>query len=207
MNDHLDASNHNLRPDLLVIARMIPENSRILDLGCSNGELLAHLISTKKVIGRGIELSEEGVLACVRRGLSVRQGNIQEGLADYPDQSFDIVILSQTLRYLDNPEMILREMLRVGHLAIVSFANWGYWRSRLRLLFGGKIPEAPDLPQLWYEPPRWQPFTVTDFTNFCQKSGFQIREQIYLSGNRQGRLFSNFMAKTAVFILEESRTS
>lgn len=193
----------NLRPDLRAIAEIIPSQSKVLDLGCGSGDLLAYLIQSKQVQGRGIEISEEGVLACVRRGLSIRQGNLQEGLADYPDQSFDIVILSQTLRYLDDPAMILGEMLRVGQQAIVSFPNWGYWRLRLKFLIRGRIPQAPDQPQTWYEAPRWQAFTVTDFTNFCRKRGFRIRQQIYLSGNRRGHLFSNVLARTAVFALDE----
>ncbi|MDX1414672.1 MAG: methionine biosynthesis protein MetW [Candidatus Promineifilaceae bacterium] len=193
----------NLRPDLRAIAEVIPVNSTVLDLGCGSGELLAYLIKSKQVMGRGIELTEAGVLACVRRGLSVRQGNLQEGLADYPDLSFDIIILSQTLRYLDDPAMILSEMLRVGRQAIVSFPNWGYWRSRLNFLLRGRIPQAPDQPQTWYEAPRWQAFTVTDFTDFCQQSGFRIRQQIYLSGNRRGHWLSNLLARTAVFVLDK----
>ena len=193
----------NLRPDLAAIAEMVPVGGKVLDLGCGDGALLDHLVQSKQVTGRGIELSETGMLACVRRGLSVRQGNLQEGLADYPDNSFDVVILSQTLRYLDNPSMILSEMLRVGDQAIVSFSNWGYWRSRLTLLLRGRIPEALDHPQTWYEVPRWQAFTVADFTDFCQQRGFRIREQIYLSGSQRGHWFSNVFAKTAIFALEE----
>ena len=193
----------DLRPDLEAIAEMVPVGGKVLDLGCGDGDLLAHLVQSKQVTGRGIELSEAGMLACVRRGLSVRQGNLQEGLADYPDNSFDVVILSQTLRYLDNPSMIVSEMLRVGNQAIVSFNNWGHWRSRLTLLLRGRIPEAPDHPQTWYEAPRWQAFTVADFTDFCRQRGFRIRERIYLSGRVRGHWMSNVLAKTAVFALEE----
>src|SRR5262249_4319793 len=116
----------NLRPDLQVIADMIAPATKVLDLGCGNGELLEYLIQKKQVRGRGIELSEAGVLTCVRRGLSVRQGNLQEGLADYPTKSMDTVVLSQTLPFLDNPAKVITEMLRVGKSAIVSFPNWGY---------------------------------------------------------------------------------
>src|SRR5690606_18498803 len=117
-----------------VIADLVPPQSKVLDLGCGDGALLQYLAHQKQIKGRGIELSETGVLECVRRGLSVRQGNLIEGLADYPDHSFDYVILSQTLPYLSGPAMILQEMLRVGDHAIVSFPNWGYWRCRLHLL-------------------------------------------------------------------------
>lgn len=119
--------------------------ARALDLGCGDGALLEYLKLVKGVQGRGIERSEAGVLACVRRGLSVRQGNLQEGLADYPDKNFDVVILSQTIQYLNDPAMILGEMLRVGRLAVVSFPNWGYWRSRLQLLAGGGFRPRPTI--------------------------------------------------------------
>jgi len=193
----------DLRPDLLAIAELVPPGTRVLDLGCGDGALLAYLKHSKETESRGVEISEEGVLACVRRGLSVRQGNLQEGLADYPDKSFDIVILSQTLRYLNDPEMIVGEMLRVGQQAIVSFSNWGYWRSRLRLLVNGRIPQAPDHDQPWDKPPRWQAFTISDFVDFCHKHEFLISNQVFISGERRGRHFSNLMAKSAVFTLEK----
>ncbi|MCA9948833.1 MAG: methionine biosynthesis protein MetW [Anaerolineales bacterium] len=193
----------NLRPDLLAIAELIPPGAKALDLGCADGALLAHLIAEKQVLGRGIELSEAGVLACVRRGLSVRQGNLQEGLADYPDNSFDYVILSQTLRYLNDPAMILAEMLRVGRQAVVSFANWGYWRNRVGLLWYGRIPQAPDYPQPWHEPPRWQAFTIADFTDFCQANGYLVRQRVYLSRGRRGYLWANLLARNAVYVLEQ----
>jgi methionine biosynthesis protein MetW len=203
MNLELIPTIEDLRPDLLAIADLIPDHSRVLDLGCGDGTLLAYLKHSKQIIGRGIEISEDGVLACVRRGLSVRQGNLQEGLADYPNKSFDVVTLSQTLRYLNDPQMIVGEMLRVGQFAVVSFSNWGYWRARFTLLFGGHIPKAPDHNQPWDEPPRWQAFTIADFTKFCQKNDFQIRNRVFISGHRRGNLFSNFMAKSAVFELEK----
>lgn len=193
-----------LRPDLQLIAELVPPEIKALDLGCGDGALLAYLVQQKQVQGRGIELSEEGVLACVRRGLSVRQGNLEEGLADYPDASFDYVILSQTLPFLDDPVVILQEMLRVGKHAIVSFSNWGYWRCRLQLLLQGRIPLAPDLPQPWYESPRWQAITITDFADFCHKTGIRIRRQLFLAGNRriEARYFKNLLVTTAIFTLE-----
>ena len=192
-----------LRPDLARIAALIPAGARVLDLGCGDGELLEHLVQAQNVVGRGIEISEAGVLACVRRGLSVRQGNLQEGLADYPDASFDYVILSQTLPFLDDPAMILAEMLRVGQRAVVSFPNWGYWRCRLHLLLRGEMPSGPGLDEDWHSAPRWQAFTITDFARFCEEIGIRIEQQLYLSGKRQMSIVrrKNLRAATAIFVL------
>jgi methionine biosynthesis protein MetW len=125
------------RADLLAIADLIEPGERVLDLGCGDGALLGFLKDRYGITGRGIELREAQVLACVRRGISVRQGNLHEGLGDYPDGSFDTVILSQTIPYLNDPAFIIWEMLRVGQRAIISLPNWGYWRCRLSLLFTG----------------------------------------------------------------------
>ncbi len=192
----------SLRSDLLAIANLISAESSVLDLGCDDGSLLWYLKHQKQVKGRGIELSEAGVLTCVRRGLSVRQGNLQEGLADYPDNSFDYIVLAQTLRYLDDPAMILSEMLRVGRWAIVSFANWGYWRNRLHFLTTGRVPDAPEQPQPWHQPPRWQAFTLADFIDFCHLNSFLIRKQVYLAGERPRHTLPNLLAHTAIFVLE-----
>lgn len=194
-----------LRPDLEIIGELIPEESKVLDLGCGDGALLEYLVQRRRARGRGIEISEEGILTCVRRGLSVRQGNLEEGLADYPSQSFDFVILSQTLPFLDDPAMILQEMMRVGKKSVVSFPNWGYWQCRLNLLLTGRIPQAPDLPQRWHDRPRWQAFTVTDFARLCQKLGIRITRQAYLAGTRRikVRKYKNLLSTTAIFELEK----
>ena len=205
----LESSAARLRSDLRAIADLVEPGTRVLDIGCGDGALLEYLRDRKQVRGRGIELTEAGVLACVRRGLSVRQGNVQEGLADYPDQSFDSVILSQTLPFLDDPAMVLGEMLRVGRTAIVSFSNWGHWRCRLELLFTGRIPVAVDLPQQWYESPRRQPFSVTDFARFCRQVDIEIDRQVYMNRGvriRTGR-FKNLLSTTAVFTLHRRRQS
>ena len=193
----------SLRPDLAAIAELVPPGVRVLDLGCGDGALLDALIHGKGVMGRGVELSEEGVLACVRRGLSVRQGDLQEGLADYPEASFDIIILAQTLPYLDGPAMILNEMLRVGKRAVVSFPNWGHWRCRLDLQLTGRIPVAADLPQQWHETPRRQHFTITDFARYCDEIGIRIEEERFLAGGRRVHPIKakNLAATTAVFTL------
>lgn len=192
-----------LRPDLLAIAEMIEPGEKVLDLGCGDGALLRYLCDTRQVSGRGVELSELGVLACVRKGLSVRQGDLHEGLGDYPDGSFDTVILSQTLPYLDDPAFITREMLRVGERAIVSFPNWGHWRCRLGLLLTGRTPMAPGLPQPWDSAPRARPLTVRDFGEFCTRHRIQVTRQIYLQGAR--RIFvrrdKDLRATVAIFEL------
>ncbi len=192
-----------LRADLLTIAGLIRPGEKVLDLGCSDGTLLRYLADTRQITGRGVELSESGVLACVRKGLSVRQGNLDEGLGDYPNGAFDTVILSQTLPYLDDPCLIIREMLRVGRRAVVSFANWGHWRCRLSLLLTGHIPAAADLPQSWCVPPRVRPLTVGDFADFCNEQRIPITAEIYLRGPRRipARRDKNLRATTAIFVL------
>lgn len=202
MNDSFTSA--KLRADLVAISELIRPAERVLDLGCGDGTLLRYLIDTRQITGRGIELSEEGVLACAHRGLSVRQGNLDEGLGDYPDASFDTVILSQTLPYLDDPAFIFQEMLRVGRRAIVSFANWGHWRCRLSLLFTGRVPLTPGLPQPWYATPRARPLTVRDVGEFCTQHGIRITTQIYLQGSRRipMRRDKNLRSTTAIFELK-----
>ncbi|GAB4517607.1 MAG: methionine biosynthesis protein MetW [Anaerolineae bacterium] len=197
---------NTLRTDLLVVAELVPERSRVLDLGCGDGTLLRYLIDHKHVQGRGVELSEAGVRACVARGLSVVQGDLDDGLADYPDDTFDVVILSQTLPYLDDPLLILKEMLRVGRQGIVSFPNWGYWQCRLSFLLTGRIPKAPALPQPWYAPPRVRPLTVRDFGDLCRDAGIRVTHQVYL--NDWGRVspwrkWKNLLSTVAIMVIEK----
>ncbi|MBM3129088.1 MAG: methionine biosynthesis protein MetW [Chloroflexi bacterium] len=196
-------SAQNLRADLRALAALIQPGEKVLDLGCGDGTLLRYLIDARQIVGRGVELAERDVLACVGKGLSVRQGNLDEGLRDYPDQSFDTVILSQTLPYLDNPAFILCEMLRVGQRALVSFANWGHWRCRLALLFTGRTPRAPGLPQAWHASPRARPLTVRDFIEFCARDKIAITRSIYLGESdralRAARLGENLRVAVAIF--------
>ncbi|MCK4977540.1 MAG: methionine biosynthesis protein MetW [Anaerolineales bacterium] len=191
------------RADLLAIAGLIQPGEKVLDLGCGDGTLLRYLKDRYGITGRGVELREAEVLACVRRGISVRQGNLHEGLGDYPDGSFDTVILSQTIPYLNDPAFITWEMLRVGARAIISIPNWGYWRCRLSLLLTGRMPIVPALPQVWDEAPRARPLTIQDFEDFCEVQKFRINRQIYLNGSCRltGRFDKNLRATVAVFEL------
>ena len=195
----------NLRADLYTIADLIQPGEKVLDLGCGDGTLLRYLIDARQITGRGIELSEPDVLACVGKGLSVRQGNLDEGLRDYPDKSFDTVILSQTLPYLDDPAFLICEMLRVGRRAIVSFANWGHWRCRLGLLFTGRMPVAAALPQPWSDAPRARPLTVRDFADFCAREKIPVKREMYLRESyrpvRRAQLGKNLHAAVAIFEL------
>lgn len=193
----------SLRNDLLAIAELVQPGEKVLDLGCGDGTLLRYLIDARQITGRGIELSEDGALACVRKGLSVRQGDLDEGLGDYPDGAFDTVILSQTLPYLDDPVFILCEMLRVGRRAIVSFPNWGHWRCRLQLLLTGRMPAAPGDPQPWDEAPRARGLTVADFRSFCAAQSVRIATAAFLQGARRvpERFDTNLRATWAVFEL------
>lgn len=188
-----------VRPDLLAIASLIPAHASVLDLGCGDGDLLL-LLADRGVRGRGVELSEVGVRQCVKRGLSVLQGDVDEGLADYPDGSFDYVILSQTLPYLDEPRFVLKEMLRVGQRAIVSFANPGHWRCRMWTLLAGRTPEGLLVGQPWHASPRLHLPTPNDFRALCVDDGVEVVGALGLgeSGQRVS-VWKNLLAWTVIF--------
>lgn len=156
-----------IRVDLRLIAGMIAPNSRVLDVGCGDGALLRHLARTKGVDGRGVEIDRAGVAACMRIGLSVVQGDADTDLKDYPDNAFDYVVLSQTLQATRNPREALRQLLRIGRRAIVSFPNFGYWRCRLQLALAGRMPVTRSLDNPWYRTPNIHFCTVRDFLALC----------------------------------------
>ncbi len=197
------------RADFDVILDIVPTRAKVLDLGCGDGELLIRLAEQKSAIGRGIELSELGVRQCVARGLSVRQGNIDEGLGDYPDASFDYVILSQTLPYVDDPRAVLCEMLRVGKHAIVSFPNMAHWRARLCLLLTGKLPDDVFPGPRWYESPRARPVSIEGFLSLCAREGIVVAQSIFLNGSGQlhGILKNSLWATTGLFVLRGTCTT
>ena len=196
-------SRAGLRADLGVIADLIQPEEKVLDLGCGDGSLLRHLIDTKRIVGRGVEIAEPKVLACVRNGVAVRQGDLHEELRDYPEHSFDTVILSYGLPYLNDPAFIVSNMLRVGRRAIVSFPNWGHWRCRMNLLLTGRMPTAPGDPQPWDEAPRARGLTIADFTTFCAAHEVRVVTATFLQGARRvpDRFDTNLRATWAVFEL------
>lgn len=194
------------RVDLALIAEMIEPNVRVLDVGCGDGELLALLARTKNVDGRGIELSQEGVNACVTRGLSVIQGDADSDLSDYPQDAFDYVILSKTIQATRNPREVLRQMQRIGKHCIVSFPNFGNWRVRLQLLWTGRMPVTKTLGHDWYDTPNIHLCTVRDFVALCEEVGFRIDDAVSVSGNRARRVgrpgtLDNLMAEDAVLLM------
>lgn len=203
----MSLSNANSRRDLALIAGLVEPGSRVLDVGCGEGELLEILTTQKQVDGRGVEISQEGVNACVARGLSVIQGDADRDLNDYPDDAFDYVILSQTIQATHNPGAAMAEMRRIGRRLIVSFPNFGYWRIRLQLLFRGRMPVTRTLADHWYDTPNIHLCTVTDFVTLCDALNLQVEDAVMLSGDNVRHVkrpgwISNLLSQEAVFLLK-----
>lgn len=195
-----------LRPDLAAIAMMVEPASRVLDVGCEDGQLLAWLVMEKGVVGRGLELSQEGVNASVRRGLSVVQGDADRDLADYPDQAFDTVILSQTLQATRAPDRVLTELVRIGRRAVVSFPNFGYWPVRLSLLLKGRMPTTATLPRAWYETENIHLCTIRDFMMLVRDLGIRVERKLTLDANLRVKPIrslqaANLFGQTGLFVL------
>ena len=200
-----------LRADLLEIASLIERDSRVLDLGCGSGELLAYLEQGKAVTGHGIEIKPERVMDCVAKGLSVCQGDIDGGLQDYADGSFDYVVLSQTLHLVSRPGLVVREMLRVGRRGIVSIPNFGYWRVRVGLLLGGRVPRAGCFKDPWHTTPTGHVTTLADFRDFCAENGFAVADQRFTCGSVPGsslaaRLWPNLLAQLGIYVVTRRAT-
>jgi methionine biosynthesis protein MetW len=191
-----------LRPDLAIIAENVRDGSRVLDVGCGDGALMAALRLHKAVDARGLEIESSNVAAAVARGLAVVQGDADFDLADYPDKGFDYAILSQTLQTTRRPDIVLDHLLRIGTQAFVSFPNFAQWKIRFSHMFGGRMPVTKQLPDRWYDTPNIHHVTIADFKSFVAERGYTIEGEWYLSGDKaRGVRLANLMAEHAVFLL------
>ena len=191
------------RGDFAIISELVEPNSKVLDLGCGDGELLAWLAENKAVEARGVEISATKVRRAIARGVSAYQGDIDEVLEDYPDHAFDYVILSQTLQETRWPLKVLRDMLRVGRHAIVAFPNYGHWAVRFSLLFTGRAPKTELFPYDWYDSPNIHFLTVDDFDRLLGREGFVTERNYFLSGHRRLHLLPNLRAAVAVYLIRK----
>jgi methionine biosynthesis protein MetW len=189
------------RRTMELIAALVPQGSRVLDLGCGNGELLAHLRDERGCSGYGIEIADVNVLACMERGVDVIQLNLEEGLALFEDQSFDVVLQLDTLQHLRNTETMLRETARIGRVGIVSFPNFAHWPNRLRVA-GGRMPVTRILPYQWYDTPNIRVGTYADFEVLAKKNGLSILDAFGIQGGVALRRWPNLRASVAVFKFE-----
>jgi methionine biosynthesis protein MetW len=189
------------RSDYAIIGDIVEPRTKVLDLGCGEGELLEWLAQNKGVDARGVEISGPKVQRAIARGVSVFQSDIDAGLADYPDHAFDYVILSQTLQETRNPRQVLREMLRVGRRGIVAFPNFGHWKVRYSMLTSGCAPRTSLFPYEWYESPNIHFLTIHDFENLVALEGLTIERRYFLAGRRKVHSLPNLMAEVAVYLV------
>lgn len=186
------------RSDFAAIAEWVKPGSRVLDLGCGDGTLLNYLKQQRSIIGYGIEIDDARILACVRNGVNVIQGDLERGLSDFADGSFDYVILSQTLQAMKNSERIIKEMLRVGLEGIVTFPNFGYWKNRMQVA-RGHMPVSDNLPYQWFDTPNVHLCTIADFERFCRERSIRIVERKVLTNGTTVSVWPNFLGALAVY--------
>ncbi len=196
-----------MKKEFKVIAELLPKNVRVLDVGCGDGSLMSHLINDKNIEARGLELKKENVTKCIYKGLPVIEGNAETELHQFPNQSFDFVILSQTLQAFYNPEKVLIDLLRIGKSVIISIPNFGYWKVRTSLLFFGKMPVTKTLPNTWYNTPNLHMCTIKDFFHFCLEKNIKIKTAIGINENKTSEIkknnleAKNFFSKLGIFLI------
>lgn len=184
-----------------IIVDWIEPSSSVLDLGCGDGTLTSLLIKEKQVQAQGIEINNQAICDCVARGLSVFQQDIDTGLSEYEDNSFHYVILSQTLQQVRKPDFVLKEALRVGKQAIVSFPNFVYYPARFQIFFKGKVPVTPSLPHKWYDTPNLHFLGISDFIEYCNQRNIKIKNSTFIRTNKTVKFFPNFFAETGMFLI------
>ncbi len=198
-----------MKEEFKVISQLVEENSRVLDVGCGDGILMEYLSKNKVVDVRGLEISKEKVKKCLSNGLAVVEGDADYDLKQFPDLSFDYVILSQTLQAFMSPENVIKDLLRVGKKVIVTIPNFGHWKVRINLLFKGEMPITKNLPYEWYNTPNLHMCTIQDFYNFCNNKGISIFKTISLNGQKTSKItssnlkFKNLISELGIFLLEK----
>ena len=198
-----------MKPEFKIISNLINQNSHVLDVGCGDGVLMEFLLKEKKVNIRGIEISKSKVQNCIAKGLTIVEGNAEEDLKQFPDKSFDYVILSQTLQAFLNPEKVINELLRIGKQAIVTIPNFGYWKIRLHLLFKGTMPITRTLPDEWYNTPNIHLCTIKDFVVFSKTKNFKLSKSIALKSNKHSFIKNtnlnkkNLSSNLGIFLIEK----
>tara|TARA_Y100000817_G_scaffold174406_1_gene136244 strand:- start:207 stop:800 length:594 start_codon:yes stop_codon:yes gene_type:complete len=196
-----------MKKEFKVIADLLPNNVRVLDVGCGDGSLMSLLTKEKNIEARGLELIEDNVKKCIYKGLSVIEGNAETELHQFPSQSFDFVILSQTLQAFYNPEKVLKDLLRIGKSVIISIPNFGYWKVRTSLLFFGKMPVTKTLPNKWFDTPNLHMCTIKDLFDFCLEKNIKIDRAIGINENSTSEIkksnleLKNLFSKLGIFLL------
>lgn len=190
-----------IRPDYRIILKVVKEGSTVLDLGCGDGELLSLLVRTKNVRGQGIEIDQKVIAKCVRSGVNVLHGDLDQGLSEYPDKSFDYVILNDSLPEVRHPETVLAEARRVGKKVVVGFPNFCHIRARLQICFSGRLPVTTSLPYQWYDTPNLHFLSVKDFTTFCRQKNIKIVSAYHLSGRHRVCFLPNILAGFSLFVI------